>query len=498
MCGASFYDAPLFKFKVMEYSIKHFKSESIQSDPLQISCYSEIVNNDSILFVTGVQNSYLPNIWSSLLCEEFKKTPSNFIRKSWSDLSFLNNIRSRFSNEVSKFKRTLSDEKLFILDNQYTKNPKSGSTFISIQIENKKIKYNILGDNFLFLYSKHTKKIHAYCSMINDNGTLDLSQPCHCLYNDLSFIGSPIIGEKSSKDCICFIMSRDLAIWFINTYKSDQAQTINLLLSLDSKDEYHKFLRKIQFQQSFNKVPFNKDTADLVIIQRDDKKTDILKLLNFTNLFSKIKQYRKSIVIFMAIISLIICFFGIIRGCSHDKHTSNDSVHVSAEENTSQPIIETKTIVQDDFDYYHNQLNNDKLSFCEVSKMMEKAKEEKLIEINKNLYDTLSVYFEFVNLYKEQKDCYLRKAISTMFKSPGNGQYKIFDNLGNEILSTDLSNGNITYLREIHRRMIIELFVGKYSNEGRTIIEHDVNTKMDNYRKAINSRFNWNSFIDMK
>ena len=85
-----------------------------------------------------------------------------------------------------------------------------------------------------------------------------------------------------------------------------------------------------------------------------------------------------------------------------------------------------------------------------------------------------------------------------MFKSPGNGQYKIFDNLGNEILSTDLSNGNITYLREKHRRMIIELFVGKYSNEGRTIIEHDVNTKMDNYRKAINSRFNWNSFIDMK
>ena len=112
---------------MMAYSIQHFSSDTIQSDPLQVRCLTQIANKDSILFVTGVQNTYIPNIWSTLLCDEFRKSPTNFIRKSWLDLSFLNAACSRFGSELSKFKSTLSSEKLFILDNQYEKNKKSGS-----------------------------------------------------------------------------------------------------------------------------------------------------------------------------------------------------------------------------------------------------------------------------------------------------------------------------------------------------------------------------------
>ena len=125
----------------MAYSIQHFSPDPIQSDPLQVRCRTQIVNNESLLFVTGVQNTYTPNVWATLLCDEFKKNPTNFIRKSWLDLSFLDVACSRFNSELSKFKGTLSSEKLFILDNQYEKNHKSGSSFISIKIEKNKIKY---------------------------------------------------------------------------------------------------------------------------------------------------------------------------------------------------------------------------------------------------------------------------------------------------------------------------------------------------------------------
>ena len=84
-----------------------------------------------------------------------------------------------------------------------------------------------------------------------------------------------------------------------------------------------------------------------------------------------------------------------------------------------------------------------------------------------------------------------------MFQSPSQGSYRIYNSSGEEITSTNLTNGNISYLREAHQRMLIELFVGEYSNEG-TVIPYDIETKKQNYRKAVNSRSRWKSFSDMK
>lgn len=492
-------DAPHIILKIMAYSIQHFSPDSIQSDPLQVRCCTQIVNNDSLLFVKGVQNTYTPNVWSILLCDEFRKNPTNFIRKSWLDLSFLNAACSKFNSELSKFKGTLSSEKLFILDNLYEKNHKSGSSFISVKIEKNKIKYNMLGDSFMFIYNKHNKKLHAYCSMIDHNGNLNLSQSCHCLYNDLTFIGKPITGEISLKDCICFIMSRDLANWFINNYKSGQLQVINLLLSLKDNEEYNKLLRKIQSQQSYNKVSFNKDTADLVIIQQDAEKHNIFSLLDFQKLLYEVKRNKKAIFICMIIIFLLICLIWAIRGCVSEKRVGSDNVNTQTlvTEPTYQDASDADVPLQDNFGLYYGNLNKSTLSFDEVREMMKKAKADNLIELNKQLYDTLNVYSEFVRLYKEEDQCYLRKAILMMFQSSTKGQYRILNNSGEEIISTNLTNGNITYLRETHQRMLIELFIGKYGNDG-TIIPYDIETQKKNYKNAINSRLKWKSFSDMK
>jgi hypothetical protein len=129
--------------------------------------------------------------------------------------------------------------------------------------------------------------------------------------------------------------------------------------------------------------------------------------------------------------------------------------------------------------------------------MMERAKADSLIGHNKQLYDTLNVYSEFVRLYKEEDQCYLQKAILMMFQSPLQGSYRIYNSSGVEITSTNLTNGNISYLREVHQRMLIELFIGEYSNDG-VLIPYDMDTQKKNYKKALNSRLKWKSFSDMK
>ena len=171
----------------MAYTIKYFKPEIDKDDPLKALCNIETINDEYVLFVNGVQSTYAPNIWSTLLCEEFKIEPSQFVREDWVNLNFLNSIKSRFNREATKLRNSLSLEQQFILDSQYAKSPKSGSSFISIRLEANKMRYSMLGDNFLFIYNKKTQSLLAYCSMVDKNGRLDLSQPCHCLYNDLSF-----------------------------------------------------------------------------------------------------------------------------------------------------------------------------------------------------------------------------------------------------------------------------------------------------------------------
>lgn len=491
MWGAC-WGAPLVQIKVMAYSVKYFESEIEKSDPLQTHCYTQNLNNESILFAKGVQTTYIPNVWSTLLCEAFKTSPSHFIRESWTNLSFLGKISSSFNREAEVFKSKLTPEQLYILDNQYSKNPKAGSSFVSIKLGRNKFKYNILGDNFLFIYNEKIKKLYAYCSMIDNNGKLDLSQPCHCICNDLTLIGTPIIGERALKDSICFIMSRDLANWFIINCKINQSQVITTLLSLSDDVEYNKLLRKIQSQQLYNQIPFDKNTASLVIIQHEQ---DNFNLINLKACLNWIKNHK--IICFSFLLALVL-FILCICYISNDKNEEQVINNVMQE--STQLVSEKKLAIKPDkYLFYHNLLSKNVLSFCEIRNMMEQAVKDGLIKKNKELYDTISVYSKFVDFYHVNNDDQprLKVALSTIFANVEDGEYKIINNSGSVILSTNLTSGKITYFRESHKKMLIEMFIGKCNNDG-TINQYDDKTKKENYRKAINNCSVWKSFTDMK
>lgn len=292
----------------MAYSINYFNPEIDKEDPLKAQCYIQNVSNKYVLFINGVQSTFAPNVWSTLLCEEFKTNPSQFIRRNWVNLSFLSSIKSRFNSEANKLRNSLSLEQQYIFESrQYTKGSKSGSSFISIKLEAKKIKYSMLGDIFLFIYNKKEESLLAYCSMIDENGKFDLSQPCHCIYNDLTLLGTPINGEKPFKNNVCFILSRDIANWFVDNCKGNLSQTINTILSISNNEDYNKLLQKIQSQQRYKGNFFDKSTSCCMIIQKD--KYDI----KFN--FEKIKTWCQNhifpiLISTVVLIASLFCIFG--------------------------------------------------------------------------------------------------------------------------------------------------------------------------------------------
>lgn len=474
----------------MAYSIKYFKPEIDKEDSLKALCYIQSVNDKYVLFLNGVQSTYAPNVWSALLCKEFKKNPSQFVREDWVNLNFLSSTSSCFNSEAKTLRNSLSIEQQFILDCQYTKSPKSGSSFISIKLEDNKISYSMIGDNFLFIYNEKTKSLLAYCSMVDNNGKLDLSQPCHCLYNDLTLLGTPINGERSLKDSICFILSRDVAIWFVDNCKGNLSQTINTLLSLSNDEDYDKLLQKIQSQQRYKGNPFDKSTSCCMIIQRDKDNVNTYSVEN-------IKTWcQNNIVIccIAAVLIFIILFFFSVNIEKAENTEKKDSIKV--ETKTLNKVILVPTVI-DEYKYFHDLLADNSLSFKSVKDMLIKANEDNLKENNKPLYDTIYSYAHFVNRYNVTGKPRLRDALRDLFSNVPNGVYTIYRNDSNSlVLSTDLTSGEIMFFRDSHKRKIVELFIGKY-NDSNEIQQYSDDEKKARYTKAINNRINWKSFSEM-
>lgn len=475
----------------MTYSIKYFKPEIDKEDTLKALCYIQNINNKYVLFVNGVQSTYAPNVWSALLCEEFKTNSSLFIREDWVNLDFLSSIKSSFNCEADKLRNSLSLEQQFILDSQYAISPKSGSSFISIKVENNKINYSMLGDNFLFIYNKRTKSLFAYCSMVDKNGKLDLSQPCHCLYSDLSLLGTPVNGEKTLKDSICFILSRDMANWFIDNCKSNLSQTINTLLSLSNDEDYNKLLQKIQSQQRYKGKPFDRSTSYCMIIQRDKETINTYSI-------EKIKTWCHNnmiaVCLIAAVVLIISLFFIFGNKGKVEKREKKNPIKVEAKSPGKVTVIPA---VVDEYKYYHDLLANDCLSFKSVKEMLIKANENNLNEKNKPLYDTIYSYAHFVNRYNVTGLPRLKDALRDLFSNVSNGTYTIYRNDSNPlVLSTNLTSGEIMFFRDSHKRNVVELFIGKY-NDCNEIQQYTDDEKKARYTKAVNNRNTWKSFSEM-
>ena len=241
----------------MSYIVKSFVPKNCGEDLLSIHCIIKNVNDKYLIASKGNAGTYLPNVWSDVVAREFAHSPNLFVRDNWVDLSNIKHLEGLYSKESQIFINNLSQEQKFIVDNTYRlNNSKSGISFVSVALSPYRVSFNLIGDIFLFFYNQKQNKLRAYCSMIDNQGKFDFSQPCHGLFNDLTLLGNVLSGNyKLRNEDVILIMTKDLANWFIQNSSIGLRETVNNILLLQDETEFEKY-RIIQdklFMSDFDK-----------------------------------------------------------------------------------------------------------------------------------------------------------------------------------------------------------------------------------------------------
>lgn len=309
----------------MAYTIRYFQPNQDKKNPLSVKSSVLVVNTaQSVLLINEIEDSYIPTVWSSVISQRFASQPTLLSRKDWYDLSELQYLTSYFLKEAKTFYDALSSEQKFVADSIRQKHYKSGISFASLAMQGDRIKYSLLGDSFLFVYDKHTKTIVAYCSMLDCNGHLDITQPCHSLYNDLTTIGKPITGEKTLSDSYVFLMTRDLSNWFVNNISQ---KAIESLLKINDSQDFESFVNKTYSKQKYSGNPFNKETASLVIIEyvENNYLKRLLKCVK-AHLNRKKVFYVLALSVLLAILATLLLFKSCTQGTVIEPSTDVDQI----------------------------------------------------------------------------------------------------------------------------------------------------------------------------
>lgn len=295
----------------MSYIVKSFTLKCDSGDTLRLCSTVTNVNNKYLLLTKGNNETYLPNVWSEVVCKDFKLSPRSYIKKHWGDLSNLGYLGVNCSKETSIFLKTLSPEQRFVVDNNFKHNPKSGISFVAIDLLPHGLSYSLLGDVFLFIYDVKQNKLRAYCSMIDNHGRFDFSQPCHSFYNDLTLLGNVLSGEKTLKEGdVALIMTKDLANWFIQNSSSSLTESIKSLISIQDENEFKKNIKRIYTKQTYKGIPFDKDTTACITIQYICSN----KFESYKNkLLCLIKGHKVILVLF----AILMCLVLLLKMCSH-------------------------------------------------------------------------------------------------------------------------------------------------------------------------------------
>lgn len=274
----------------------------------QLGSKAEIAINHSkngaqVLLLKDIADTYMPRCWIAIIKKWFENSPERF-HESFVKIDKPEVLKRQFEVEAKKSKKYLSLEQQFIVDNIFSRFSKAGVSLSEISINADSIKFSTIGDNFVFIFDHDTKKLSVYCSMISEQGKVDFSQPCHAFYSDLTSLGTTLQISKKIADLDIFIMTRDLANWFMEEFHKNKITSIDILRNLDDS-KFDELLSKCAQRGQYLGIPFNTEGSALVFIP-------LKKKLNRKNIIDSIISFIKRYKLYLAggsiLVSAIIAF----------------------------------------------------------------------------------------------------------------------------------------------------------------------------------------------
>lgn len=262
----------------------------------QIASKAEIAinhtkNGAQVLLLKDIPDTYMPRCWIEIIKKYFSQCPEKF-NECLDDKFAMDSLKRQFEIESKRQRDALNPEQQFIADNIFSRFPKAGISLSELSVNSDFIKFITIGDNFVFLYDRQSKKLSVYCSMISEHGKVNFSQPCHAFYSDSTILGKPLSIEKRLSNFVILIMTRDLANWFMEEFHKNKESSIDRLLDL-TDSSFDELVSKCAKRSQYLGLPFNSDGTALIIIpvKQNSKRQTIKELF-----YSFIKRFKLHLI----------------------------------------------------------------------------------------------------------------------------------------------------------------------------------------------------------
>lgn len=284
----------------LNYFISSHRREDLLAPMTEISVIHPDNQKCSIQLLKDIEGTYIPRCWIATLRDYFLSSGEIISTNVSNDSSLIDS----YKNNCLQFVKRLTSEQLFISDNIKDRFPKSGLSFVGIDVDGEYLNITALGDNFVFIYDQKNAKLSAYCSMIGVDGKINFESPGHSLYSDLTYIGNPLTVIKKYPDCYVFVMTKDLANCFLEDYSKDHSETMSDFCNMQVSS-FETLLQKYSKRSQYRGLPFNIETAGMVIINLKQENKRLILLDKIKKILIKYKLLLLGIGS-LAVLSLVI------------------------------------------------------------------------------------------------------------------------------------------------------------------------------------------------
>lgn len=245
-----------------------------QKDGDLITCQDRIglnVSSGRFAVADGVSSSYHPEIIAEALCNAF--TAENLSHEEWTAFfceKVHDSVCALWKEKTENYRATLSGRRLKHELYKLQDLPAGASTLagIAIDLQNKEIGYNIIGDSTLFVVSE-AGRVQSFCtSSREDKEGIDYivygNHPS-CILADYKIVGNWISGIVPLQQGYVALMTDGAAEWFQEAMLTD-GQAIEALWNLNSHEEFVRFVRECRLS-----LQMDDDVAIVLIkVEGDD------------------------------------------------------------------------------------------------------------------------------------------------------------------------------------------------------------------------------------
>ena len=223
------------------------------------------IANGRFAIADGVSHSYMPNIWSEIVCKSYVTETLSY-SNSWINDYAKDKLRQDtlvWKKRVEEIEKKADEDTAFLYSISKDAYGRGATTLAGIHIDRKIINVDVLGDSTIFQIGDNSKFVNTFANIVASEGYNN-----HPNYIDSNgFIkGVPTSLSVPLLRGYVMLMTDALADWFEHQLEID-SNLPDTLWNLNDHYDYESF---VNYYRSNNKNHLKDDDCTMVILKIED------------------------------------------------------------------------------------------------------------------------------------------------------------------------------------------------------------------------------------